>query len=367
MRFRLSYPTTRKAGGRRGTPRKISALKAAGLILAVTGALAIHAYSRTAPAPPTTPISLGAVEYLGELRAPADVKGKPSGLKKFVNKALGIADDQRRMVLPHGVAVDSRGRVLVADTKGQVVHIFDRAGKQYKQLHPPASNPFLSPIAVALDREERIYVTDSGRSLIFVFRPDGKFLRTIGDLGKNESLFKRCTGLAIDRGKGLLYVVDTVAMRVVVLTTEGKFVERFGKPGDGPAEFNYPTHITVAADGSLWVVDSLNFRVQHLDGSGKFLSAFGGIGDRPGEFDKPKGIAIDREGRVMVVEGRFDRVQAYNAQGQMMFSFGSTGTGAGEFFLPAGIALGDDGAIYVADSQNGRVEIFRKIPAAGGQ
>ena len=344
-------------------PGKITSLAIAGLTAAV---LIVHAYSRTLPLPAPAPVSLGTVEYLGELRSPVDVKGKPSGFKRFVDKALGIEDDRRRMVLPHGVAIDSRGRVLVADTKGQVVHIFDKAGKQYKQLHAPASNPFLSPIAVALDNEERIYVTDSGRSLIFVFRADGKFLKTLGALGKNESIFKRCTGLAIDRGKGLLYVVDTMAMRVVALTTEGKVVARMGKPGDGPGEFNYPTHITVAADGSLWVVDSLNFRVQHLDSSGIFLSAFGGVGDRPGEFDKPKGIAIDPQGRIMVVEGRFDRVQTYDAQGQMMFSFGTTGSGAGEFFLPAGIALGDDGRIYVADSQNGRIEIFRLNASAPG-
>lgn len=325
----------------------------------IAAALAMQAYSRTLPATVSAPFSLGAVEYLGSLRTPADVKGKPSGFKRFVNKTLGLDDDRRGMVMPHGVAVDARGRVLVADTRGQVVHMFDAAGRQYKQLHPPASDPFLSPIAIALDSQGRIYVTDSGRALIFVFRPDGKFLKTLGALGKDETLFKRCTGLAIDPAKDLLYVVDTTAMRVLVLTVDGKVVGRFGKPGDGPVEFNYPTHITIASDGSLWVVDSLNFRVQHLDASGKFLSAFGGLGDRPGEFDKPKGIAVDQQGRIMVVEGRFDRVQTFDEKGQMIFSFGSTGSAPGEFFLPAGIALGQDGKIYVADSQNGRVEIFR--------
>src|SRR5579859_8023923 len=264
--------------------------KLAALASFVAVALALQAYSRNAPVPPTTPVPLGAVEYLGQLRAPVDVKGKPSGFKRFVNKALGIEDDRRRMVLPHGVAVDSRGRVFVADTKGQVVHMFDRAGKQYKQLHPPASNPFLSPIAIALDSQGRIYVTDSGRSRIFVFRPDGKYLKTLGAITRDESIFKRCTGLAIDTKRDVLYVVDTVAMRIVVLTADGKVLDRFGKPGDGPAEFNYPTHITLAPDGSLWVVDSLNFRVQHLDASGKFLSAFGRLGNAAGDFDKPKGI-----------------------------------------------------------------------------
>lgn len=338
---------------------KIAALSASILALALLLTLGVHGYSASVPVKPAAPFSIGAVDYVGSLQTPADVKGRPSGFKRFVNKVLGMEDDTRRMALPHGVAVDASGRVLVADTKGQVVHVFDSAGHHYKQLHPPATNPFLSPIAIALDSKGQIYVTDSGRSLIFVFRPDGKFLRTLGSVGRDESLFKRCTGLAIDRQRDILYVVDTVAMRIVSLSADGKVLDRFGKPGEGPAEFNYPTHITIAPDGSLWVVDSLNFRIQHLDASGKFLGMFGQLGDGPGQLDKPKGIAIDAQGRVLVVDGRSDRVQAYDAQGQMLFAFGSTGSAPGEFFLPAGITLDQDGKIYVADSQNGRVEIFR--------
>jgi len=324
--------------------------------------------SATASSPPKKDeaVSLGPVDYLGSLRSPADVKNPPSGFKRFFKKVVGLEDDQRRMVLPHGVATDGSGRVLVADTRGAVVHVFDIAHHRYQQLRAPASNPFLSPIAVALDRQGKIYVTDSGRGFIFVFKSDGKFLRTLGDLGKNESIFKRCTGLAFDRQRDLLYVVDTVAMRVLVLTTDGKVLNRFGRRGDGPGEFNYPTHITVAPDGSLWIVDSLNFRVQHLDAAGKFLSAFGGPGGSAGEFDKPKGIALDGRGRVFVVEGRFDRVQAYDAAGQMLLYFGNTGSGQGEFFLPTGIAIDAEGKLYVADGQNGRVEIFRLNPDWGG-
>ncbi|MBZ5522489.1 MAG: hypothetical protein LAP21_09640 [Acidobacteriia bacterium] len=345
---------------------KITSPVVIGLAACVVLLISFSAYSANELPPPVVPFSLGPVEYLGSFSTPADVKGRPSGFKRFINKTLGIEDDHRRMVLPHGVAVDANGRVLVADTKGQVVHVFDSARRQYKQLHAPASDPFLSPIAIALDSQGRIYVTDSGRSKIFVFRPDGKFLRTLGALSHNESIFKRCTGLAIDRRSDTLYVVDTVAMRVVALNTEGKVLSRFGQQGTGPAEFNYPTHISVAADGSLWVVDSLNFRVQHLDPSGQVLGVFGGQGDKPGEFDKPKGIAVDAQGRIFVVEGRFDRVQAYDPDGQALFSFGNTGGAPGEFFLPTGIALDQNGKIYVADGQNGRVEIFRMQAAPQG-
>src|SRR5579864_5433405 len=305
------------------------------------------------------------LEWVGMLRNAADVNPKPGRFKKILKKIIGLDDRQKAMLLPNGVAVDAQGRVLVADTKERVVHIFDAERKKYKTLHAPDSDPFLSPIAVATDSAGKIYVSDSVRARIFMFRPDGKFAGTLGAITKQESIFKRCTGLAIDKERGRIFVVDTLAMQVVVLDMDGKVTRRFGKPGDGAGEFNYPTHIAVDADGSLWVMDSLNFRVQHLDGNGKFLSGFGHLGDAIGEFDKAKGIALDGQGHVYVAESRNDRVQVYDHDGRLLFFFGQTGAAAGQFFLPEGIATDSHNRIYVADGYNRRVQVFQLRPDAG--
>ena len=310
------------------------------------------------------------LQWVGALRSAADVNPKPGRFKKILKKIVGLDDRQKAMLLPNGVAVDAQGRVLVADTKERLVHVFDAGRKKYKTLRAPDSDPFLSPIAIATDAEGKIYVSDSARARLFVFRPDGKFTGTIGAITKDESIFKRCTGLAIDKERGRIYVVDTLAMQVVVLGLDGKTIQRFGKPGDAAGEFNYPTHIAVARDGSLWVMDSLNFRVQHLDSSGKFLSGFGHLGDAIGEFDKAKGIALDGEGHVYVAESRNDRVQVYDSEGRLLFFFGQTGSAEGQFFLPEGIATDANNRIYVADGYNRRVQIFQLRPQAewgGGQ
>jgi len=305
------------------------------------------------------PIPLGAVDWVGEIRNAADVKGKASWAKRFLKAVVGLDDRQNAMLMPIGVAVDAQGRVLVADTKARVLHIFDSTGQRYQAVHPPDSDPFISPIAVATDAAGRIYVSDSVRSRVFVFSAQGKYQRALGAIDREESIFKRATGIAIDRERERLYVVDTLAMRVVVMTLDGKVLKRFGERGVGPGEFNYPTFVAVAPDGSVWVTDSLNFRVQHFDGDGKFLVALGRHGDGPGDFDKAKGIAVDQQGRVYVVEGRNDRVQVFDGEGRMLFIFGATGSGSGEFFLPTGIAVGSDNHIYVADGYNRRVQLFR--------
>jgi len=309
----------------------------------------------------TTPRPMPAqpIEWVGEIRSAKDVTGKGSWFKRLLKAVIGLDDRQKNLLLPHGVCVDRQGRLLVADTKARVVHIFDAAKRRYGRLEGPRSEPLAAPIAVATDAEGRIYVSDAVHSRIFVFRRDGKFLRTVGGLGKQESIFKRATGLAVDSQRSRLYVVDTVAMYVVALTLDGKVLRRIGQPGGGPGEFNYPTHIAVDRDGSLWVTDSLNFRVQHLDEQGNFLAAFGRLGDGAGEFDKAKGIALDEHGQVYVVEGRNDRVQVFDSSGGLRFVFGVTGSGPGEFFLPTGITVDRENRIYVADSYNRRVQIFR--------
>jgi len=350
----------------RGFSKKLLAAVAGLCLLAVPFGRLVVAGS---PKSEIKPLPLGAVEWVGELRGAADVKGKPSWAKRFLKAVIGLDDQQKGMLAPNGVSVDPQGRILVADTKERVLHVFDPVRRRYQQFHPPDSDPFLAPIGVACDAQGRIFVSDALRARVFLFSPQGKFLRALGAVDREESIFKRTTGIAVNNQLNRLYVVDTVAMRVVMMTLEGKLVGRFGQRGTGPGEFNYPTYIAVAPDGSLWVTDSLNFRVQHFDPEGKFLSAFGNPGAGPGEFDKAKGIAVDGQGRVYVVEGRNDRVQVYDAEGRLLFVFGSTGAGAGEFFLPTAVALDSENQIYVADGFNRRVQMFRLRPegmAPGG-
>ena len=296
-------------------------------------------------------------EYTRELRTAKDVTGQGSWFKRAVRAVVGLDDNTHSMTMPNGVHVDGQGRILVADTRAQIVHVFDPGRRRYQTLSAPSSDPFLAPIAVATDASGRIYVTDSVRSRIFVFSPTGKFLQTIGGIDKAESIFQRATGIVIDRTRERIYVVDTLKMCVVVLSLDGQLLLRFGKRGSGPGEFNYPTHIALAADGSIWVADSLNFRVQHFDSDGNFISMLGR--GRGGELLAAKGVAVDAQSRIYVVEGRTDCVQVYDASGQILSTFGHTGRGQGEFFLPLGIATTLNNEVVVADSSNSRLEIFR--------
>jgi sugar lactone lactonase YvrE len=268
------------------------------------------------------------------------------------------------MSRPYAVTSLPDGSLAVADPDARSVHLYDARRVKYRRLLEAEGSPLVSPVGVASDGRGRIYVADSVRAAVFRFAADGKWLDTLGGGGA----LLRPTGLAFDRERGILYVVDTLAHRVVGFDDAGHRTFLSGRRGSNDGEFNYPVSIALDREGNLYVGDSMNFRVQVLDRTGRFLHAFGRAGTATGSLDKTKGIALDRDGHVYVVEGLHDVIQVFDRAGQLLTVIGGTGSGPGEFDLPAGIDIDEDGRILVADSANRRIQILRYLgdPASVG-
>jgi DNA-binding beta-propeller fold protein YncE len=257
------------------------------------------------------------------------------------------------MTQPYGVTVGPDGRLYVADTFGKAIHVFDVQRPGYSSIAVEGE----SLIGVAVSGGS-VYVTDSatGRLLCLDMRGRRRWV-----LGPKDGLM-RPTGIAA--GLDRVYVVDTLANRVVAVDPAGKIVERFGTRGSEPGQFNFPTNIALGRDGRLYVTDTMNFRVETFDRDGRYLDSFGQLGDGTGDFDKPKGVAVDDAGLIYVVEGFNDVVQIFDPRGRLLLAFGGSGSGDGELWLPSGIAIAGN-MIYVADSANQRVQVFEYLPEPG--
>jgi len=299
----------------------------------------------------------GKVEYVRTIPSVREFTKPRSFFVKLLNFIAGPPDDKPEIIRPYSTTHDSTGRLLVADPGQQGVHIYDFEKRKYQFLKGPHGRTFQSPIDVACDTNDDIYVTDSVRAQIYVFDTRGRFLRTIGG-SSPDSRLQRPTGMALDRAARRLYVTDTLRHQVLVFGMNGSLVRVIGKRGAGPGEFNFPTALTLAA-GKLYVVDAMNFRIQTLTPEGEFVGSFGKLGNQTGTLNRPKGIAADTEGNLYVVDALFETVQVFDPEGRLLYYFGSTGTKPGQFQLPAGISIDDRNIIYVADSLNRRVQVFR--------
>lgn len=302
------------------------------------------------------------IKYLESVSSPKDLKLKQSSLfKRIVKTIVGISDADTTMVFPYGITTDSQGHIIVVDSKSRLIHVFDERGKKYFSIQAPKGERLVSPIGVAVDAADNIFVSDSYTGKILVFDRDGKFIKR---LGPDEGQFDRPTGIAIDKTRGHLYVVETRKGEIVVLNLNGAELFKFGKRGVSKGEFNRPTQICIR-DDRVYVTDTLNARIQVFDLEGQFISTVGRLGDAIGDLDKPKGVAVDSEQHIYVVGGLHDVVTIFDQQGNFLLSFGGTGSRRGEFFLPTAIHIDGADNIYVADTYNRRVQVFKYLKSGG--
>jgi sugar lactone lactonase YvrE len=298
------------------------------------------------------PPELARIEYMGFLRTPADLGRQPGLLERIKSAVFGT--EAVALLRPIAVAKNKAGMLVVADPSLHAVHLFDLNRREHSQLGEDGE-PFLqSPVGVAIDDSGRIYVADSVQGRVFVFDAKRKL---VAELGAGELV--RPTGVALDPEQEHLYVVDTIGCEVVVFDLSGRVVNRFGRRGTGPGEFNSPTFVAVAPDGSISVADSLNFRIQRFRPDGALITSFGLPGDGAGHFTRPKGIAIDTTGRIYVVDAAFENIQVFDPDGTLLLHFGGPGTGPGNFSLPCGLFIDSTNTIWVADSYNQRIQVFR--------
>ncbi len=243
----------------------------------------------------------------------------------FVDKWGEEGDGPGQFRYPQGVAVNSRGEVVIADSGNHRIQVTTGSADNLRELpgqfrfefgrRGAGPGELVEPAGVAVDQDDNIYVADAGNHRIQKFDAQGRFLAAWGGPGRETGRFDRPTGLAIDRARKWIYVTDTD-----------------------------------------------NGRVQKLDLEGRFLLAWGEPGTRTEQLYRPKGIAVDPRGDLYVVDTNNHRVKKYTSEGMPLGSFGHNGTADGELWFPFGVAVDDKGRLFITDSENGRIQVFRENP-----
>ena len=127
-----------------------------------------------------------------------------------IGKAGGAADDPETLIQPNSVVVAPNGDVFVADGHSPTCgasHIvkFTNEGKFVKVFGQRGSGPtdLMCPHSLAMDSKGRLFVADMGNKRVSIFDQDGKLIMSWKQFG-------RPTGLFIDT-HDILYVVDSAS------------------------------------------------------------------------------------------------------------------------------------------------------------
>jgi NHL repeat len=306
------------------------------------------------------------------------VAGKPANANASGNPTGAFGGDggpatEAQLNQPHGVAVDSKGNVYVADSLNNRIRKIDTdgtintiVGSDNKKGRPegPAETAVLKfPKSMFMTPDDVLYICNTGGNTILKI-----------DLKQSP--------LTVTRVAGNLYA------------------KRYG--GDGrfatDAQLNTPQGVWVGKDGTVYISDSENNLVRKVTTDGKINTIAGDTaaakraaetnsypipGDSSGDggpataahLNAPRGIAVDEAGNVYIAEEAGARIRRIDPSGTISTIAGNGQTKAdghdphipgdpgpapaleAQFHTMHDLNLDKDGNLWIADSKNNRVRM----------
>lgn len=160
---------------------------------------------------------------------------------------------------PTRLVTDPAGNIYVTDGYGNArVHKFDASGRLIKSWGTPGSAPgqFNLPHGIGIDSRGRLYVADRGNDRVQLFTTDGEFIEQWTD-------FNRPSDIWIDKDD-IIYVSENrraskfsgVPSRVTILDAEGRLLSRLGDETvsyDEDRPFFSAHGIAVDSEGSIYI------------------------------------------------------------------------------------------------------------------
>ncbi|QQL49613.1 NHL domain-containing protein [Mucilaginibacter ginkgonis] len=287
---------------------------------------------------------------------------------------------------PQGMVADAQGNIYVCDqfnhlvrkiTPAGVVSTFCGSGALGHTDGPAATAAFYSPYALAVDKQNNLYMTDQGNNLVIKITPAGVATTLAGSgiagyVNSNTALtaqFNAPRGIAVD-ASGNIYVADSNNSRIRMISTAG-VVTTFAGGGIGFTDdtgalalFRTPTGLAFDTNGNLFVADYGNYAIRKITSAG-VVTTVAGNRSITTLIGNPNAIAIDAANNLYIADGTGRVLRLQNSSGILnsiagsasVYGFADGTNTAAKFNVPTGIVT-VGGALYVADYNN---NLIRKI------
>jgi tripartite motif-containing protein 2/3 len=204
---------------------------------------------------------------------------------------------------------------------------------------------FVQPVNVVVDRNDKVFVLDTGNSRVKSLNSDLAFLSHINDTGlENQS----GTGIAMTPG-GHLVIINWRTKYVTEISPEGELVNRFTS-----REFVEPINLAVNSRGEIIVADNGAGKLFIFNSSGRMINKIGTKGDKPGQFKLMSAIAVRDRDEIIVAD---NRLQVFSREGRFLRQIVADVNAKGQY---GGVTVDHQGVILATRTEKGRsiIQVF---------
>ncbi len=247
---------------------------------------------------------------------------------------------------PVGLAVDLQENIFVADTENHLIQKYDKNGKYLQNWGGEGSEngKFSWPYGIAVDQNGDIYVSDNGNCRI------QKYDSKLGEWKEFGKAIVSPWGIALTLDA--IFVADNFKSRILKFFKNGQQDIAWGSNGEIKENMLDPRGLDIDKEGNIYVADKSADCVLKFSSEGIFLNRFA-------NQSSPGSVTLDDEGHIYVSSTE-NRILKFDKNGMLQAEFGEGGSYPAQFNSPQALGIGADGKIYVADRYNHRIQIFRK-------
>ena len=195
-----------------------------------------------------------------------------------------------RMVKPINIFIDDENNKYVTDIKRNVVIVYDKNNEFIRTIGDGES--FRPSDVLVVD--EKVFISDVKNHVVQVYdKNTAKKLYVIDGKDSNENgILYFPTNIALSPDDHL-YVSATMNFNIQEFTLEGKFIRSIGQVGDRVGQFSRPKGINIDQDGNIYVVDASFQNVQIFNAAGEILMYFGEQGNKSHNINLPAKVFLD--------------------------------------------------------------------------
>ena len=276
----------------------------------------------------------------------------------------GRGSQPGNLVRPSDIETDAEGNLYVIDQSRRVLTKYDAAGNVLASVDVRTAGDVAEesqPWGLAIAPDGRVVVADTFGWRLRVF---DSTLHLEGVYGETPLLLPdQPPGIlelygprdaAVDRS-GQVWITDTGHDRILVFDLQGNPIRAIGSEGAGPGQFNEPVGISIAADGSIWIADAYNARVVALDSRGEFLGSFPVEGWGGADADDKPYIRALSDGRIALTLPVAGEVRIYTQEGVLE---GAINPQDVPLERPYGVVEAAGGTLWVVEGGASRVRQF---------